>query len=131
MASLSDVRVKRKTSWSTIYCCMVIGRPAHSLTPHLVLPITFHFSLTPPSPLKVDVICVSTFIVSKINLQWSCLPAFSHFPLQTISVLKFKNLDRVFAIFWFGILKILGFCVCENKSYIVVTIMTNHTNIFC
>ena len=24
-----------------------------------------------------------------------------------------------------------GFCVCENKSYIVATIMTKYANIFC
>ena len=39
-----------------------IGRPDHSLTPHRLRPITSYFCLTPPhfpSPLKVDVICVS------------------------------------------------------------------------
>ena len=41
-----------------------IGRPEHSLTPHPLRPITSHFCLTPPppSPFKVDVICVSPLI---------------------------------------------------------------------
>ena len=36
-----------------------IGRPEHSLTPTPLRPITSHFCLNPPPPLKVDVICVS------------------------------------------------------------------------
>ena len=42
-----------------------IGRPEHSLTPHPLRPITSHFCLNhppPPSPLKVDVICVSPLV---------------------------------------------------------------------
>ena len=56
----------------------MIGRPEHSLTPYPPASniISFFPYHPPPTPLKVDVICVSTFIVSKINLQWRCLPAF-------------------------------------------------------
>ena len=36
-----------------------IGRSEHSLTPHPLRPITSHLCLTLPSPLNVDVLCVS------------------------------------------------------------------------
>ena len=36
-----------------------IGRSEHSLTPHSLRPITSHLCLTPPTPLNVDVLCVS------------------------------------------------------------------------
>ena len=57
MASLSDVRVKRKISCQYIISMMSghgpnpiffnkkIGRPEYSLTPHPLRPITSHFSL--------------------------------------------------------------------------------------
>ena len=47
-----------------------IGRPEHSLTHHPLRPITSNFSLTPLSPLKVDVMCVSSLsIVAYVGLN--------------------------------------------------------------
>ena len=41
-----------------------IGRPEHSLTPHPSTPNDISFLPYPPTPLKVDVICVSPLNVS-------------------------------------------------------------------
>ena len=45
------------------------GHPEHSLTPHPLRPTTSHFTLpfhTCPTPIEVDVICVSPLI----NHNW-------------------------------------------------------------
>ena len=71
-------------------------------------------------------------IVSKNSLQWSCLPNLKlERPLE--GNLKFKCLDQVWGmLLYFGILKICGFvCLCENKFYIVVTIMAIQANKYC
>ena len=76
MASLPNVGVKRKIfcqQYINVWLSMMSGcgenpfflvkkkiiRPEHSLTPHPLLPVTSHFCFTPPTPFKVDVICVS------------------------------------------------------------------------
>ena len=76
-------------------------------------------------------------IVSKINLPWRCLSAFSNlrctqFKLEKPSTekLKFKHRDQVFSlILWNS--KNTWVCICENKSYIVAPIMAKHASIFC
>ena len=54
--------------------------------------------------------------VAKINLQWSCLPAFPTLPCKPFKLeraltekLKCKHLDRVFEMFYF--FEILKICV--------------------
>ena len=39
-----------------------IGHLEHLLTPHPLRPITSHFHLTPPTSLKVDVMCITPYI---------------------------------------------------------------------
>ena len=60
---------------------------------------------------------LNLIIISKINLQWSCLPAFSYPPCKQFKLkrtymkkLNFKHHDGVSRMFWFfGISKICGF----------------------
>ena len=75
---------------------------------------------------------LNLIIVSKSNLQWSCLPVFSYLLLQTIYVgMTFDGKVKIYLprwsvwnalILWNS--KNTLFCVCENKFYIVATIMT-------
>ena len=47
--------------------------------------------------------------------------------IPSIEKLKLKHLDVL--ILWNS--KNIWFCVCEDKSYIAVTIMVKYVNIFC
>ena len=67
-------------------------------------------------------------IVSKINLQWSCLLPFSYPPLQAIQVGKTMSVWNVLTL-WNS--KNIGFCVCESKSYILAVITMKNANKFC
>ena len=64
-------------------------------------------------------------IVGENNLSWSCLQAFSHLPMQTIQVGKTFD-GKV----WLSVCN-TWFCACENRFYIIGTIMAKHDNIFC
>ena len=78
-------------------------------------------------------------IVSKINIQWSCLPAFSYPPFETIKVGNtFEGETKTLMPRWSDLNVLIlsnskntWFCVCGNKSYIVATIIKKHANIFC
>ena len=81
---------------------------------------------------------LNVITVSKTNLQWSFLPAFSYPPLQTIYVgMTLDGKAKIKTprwIVWTALIlwnsKNKWFCICENISYTVSTIMAKHANIF-
>ena len=67
-------------------------------------------------------------IVSKNNLQWSSLPAFSYAPPAPFEInISWKNLDGVFAFLrFFGILVVL----CMRGKFYILIISRNMTAYF-
>ena len=76
-------------------------------------------------------------IVSKINLQWSCLPTFSYPPLQKqlklkVSTENFKHINCMFGMLSsIVIIIIYGFTFVRINLVMIATIMAKHANIFC